>query len=549
MEKKLPKNWVSVSLQDVTKNVKGKKPQIQSENEFEGSIPYMDIKALEYNIIRQFADIESSKLFEEGDVAMVWDGARSGWVSKTNFGAIGSTIVAFKPIKLNSNYLFYYLFEKYPFINSNTRGVGIPHVDPTILWDLKFPLAPLPEQNRIVNKLDRLFAQLETIKTSMANIPLLLKDFRQQVLTQAVTGALTADTNKTSVSLASTITIGNLFEEAPANWKWVKLIDIAKLESGHTPRKSEEEYWINGNVPWISLQDIRAAHGKIIEKTKYMPNELGIKKSSARLLPQGTVCFCRDISVGYTTVMGKEMATTQHFANWVCGDSLNNMFLLYAFMASKDYLTSFGKGTTVGTIYMPALKELRILLPPINEQQQIVSRVENLFAKADTIEEQYKTLKAKIDALPQAILHKAFKGELSKQLDSDGDARDLLKEISSLKELVVKRKSKSSINKRKENAKTDTLNPPQGKINNQKTPISSRIEQIIKTKTFNIVQDNFNNKSFHFTEIIEMSKLEYEQIKTDIQETLELTKLGMRPGLIEKYINKKEGIKLKWLDK
>ena len=100
MEKQLPKNWVSVSLKEVTKNVKGKKPNIQSEVEFEGSIPYMDIKALEHNIIRQYADIESSKLFDEGDIAMVWDGARSGWVSKTNFGAIGSTLVAFKPVRV-----------------------------------------------------------------------------------------------------------------------------------------------------------------------------------------------------------------------------------------------------------------------------------------------------------------------------------------------------------------------------------------------------------------------------------------------------------------
>lgn len=440
MEKQLPKNWINVNLQDVTKNVKGKKPKVQSEIEFDGSIPYMDIKALEYNEIRQFADIESSKHFEEGDVAMVWDGARSGWVSKTNFGAIGSTLVAFKPIKINSNYLFYYLLEKYPFINSNARGVGIPHVDPTVLWSLDFPLPPLTEQNRIVTKLDALFAQLETIKRSMATVPLLLKDFRQQVLKQAVTGKLTLKNNL--ISLPSTITIGSLFDDAPKNWKWVKLIDIAKLESGHTPRKSEEEYWINGNIPWISLQDIRAAHGKIIEATKYMPNELGIKKSSARLLPKGTVCFCRDISVGYTTVMGKEMSTTQHFANWICGDSLNNMFLLYVFMSAKDYLTASGKGTTVGTIYMPALKELRILLPPKNEQLEIVSRVESLFSKADAIEKQYESLKAKINNLPQAILHKAFKGELTEQLDSDGDVRELLEQILELKKETTKSKKK-----------------------------------------------------------------------------------------------------------
>jgi type I restriction enzyme S subunit len=175
MGKALPKNWVNSSLKEVTKTVKGKKPKIQLELEFENSIPYMDIKALEHKEIRQFADVETSKLFEEGDVAMVWDGARSGWVSKTNFGAIGSTIAAFKPIKFNSNYLYYYLLDIYPYINSNARGVGIPHVDPTVLYELVLPLPPLAEQQRIVAKLDALFGHLEQVRTRLATFHSCLK--------------------------------------------------------------------------------------------------------------------------------------------------------------------------------------------------------------------------------------------------------------------------------------------------------------------------------------------------------------------------------------
>ena len=86
----------------------------------------------------------------------------------------------------------------------------------------------------------------------------------------------------------------------------------------------------------------------------------------------------------------------------------------------------------------------KIELPPLVEQQEIVSRVESLFAKADAIEKQYETLKAKIESLPQAILHKAFKGELTEQLDSDGDARELLKEIEGLKEAGKTLKSKKT---------------------------------------------------------------------------------------------------------
>ncbi|WCC45676.1 restriction endonuclease subunit S [Tenacibaculum finnmarkense] len=100
-------------------------------------------------------------------------------------------------------------------------------------------------------------------------------------------------------------------------------------------------------------------------------------------------------------------------------------------------------------IKLPTIKNLELLIPPLKEQTEIVKRVENLFSKADAIEKQYKTLKEKIDRLPQAILAKAFKGELVAQLPTDGDAKDLLEEIKKLKEsLVVKPKNKVVRNKK-----------------------------------------------------------------------------------------------------
>src|SRR5690606_38025985 len=100
-------------------------------------------------------------------------------------------------------------------------------------------------------------------------------------------------------------------------------------------------------------------------------------------------------------------------------------------------------GVSQSNINAKKLAELEISLPPLQEQQEIVRRVECLFAKADTIEARYLTLKAKIDSLPQSILHKAFKGELVPQLPTDGDAKDLLAEIMALKEEVKGRKKKT----------------------------------------------------------------------------------------------------------
>ncbi len=117
--------------------------------------------------------------------------------------------------------------------------------------------------------------------------------------------------------------------------------------------------------------------------------------------------------------MGREMATTQHFVNWICGPNLNNHYLMYAFMAAKDHLTISGQGTTVKTIYMPACKQFRIITPPLEEQTEIVRRVDQLFAHADRIEQQVNNALVRVNNLTQSILAKAFRGELTEQWRKD----------------------------------------------------------------------------------------------------------------------------------
>jgi|SaaInlStandDraft_1057018.scaffolds.fasta_scaffold42912_2 type I restriction enzyme, S subunit len=448
---KLPKNWAEIPFGEIILTKKGKKPKKTITEPTEGYLPYILIHEMEGKGIRSYTNDEKVPVVNKEDVLLVWDGS-IGKCSSGLHGAIGSTLVAITPLRnIPTRLIEFFIKYKNQYIHQTSTGTGLQHINKNFFKDCLISLPPLAEQQRIVAKLDGLFGHLDSLKQRLELIPTLLKQFRQSVLTQAVTGKLTEEwRGSKSVVIDSPITIGDEFQEKPKNWIWCNLIDIAKLESGHTPRKSKEEYWINGDVPWISLQDIRAAHGTIITDTKYKPNMVGINNSSARLLPKGTVCFSRDISVGYTTIMGKEMATTQHFANWICREKLFNKYLLYAFISAKDFLIASGRGTTVKTIYMPALKQFRLLRPPIEEQTEIVKRVESLFVKADTIEAAYDKLKQQIDNLPQAILAKAFKGELVAQLPTDGDAKDLLKEIATLRASLEK--EKKSKKKKKINA-------------------------------------------------------------------------------------------------
>lgn len=198
---------------------------------------------------------------------------------------------------------------------------------------------------------------------------------------------------------------------APDGWTWRLLTDVARLESGHTPSRRHPEWW-GGDIPWIALPDIRSLDGSTAFETGETINEDGLANSSARLLPHGTVCLSRTASVGFVTVMGRPMATSQDFVNWVCGERLNPWFLAYALMASRPWLRDLATGAVHKTIYMPTLKALRVCVPSMEEQVRIVSHVERCRAELSVSRMAASLQEAAIASLPSAILTAAFQGQI-----------------------------------------------------------------------------------------------------------------------------------------
>lgn len=293
-------------------------------------------------------------------------------------------------------------------INDVTSSVTVKHLSSKTVADILLPLPPLPGQRRIVSAIETQLGRLVAAVARLQGAKARLKRYKQAVLTSATTGNQRSEDG----SAITPVVIGKPSSPAPKGWQWSLLLNLAKLESGHTPRKTIKEYWEGGDVPWICLQDIRDADGTVIMDTKFHPTMMGINNSSARLLPEGTVVFSRDISVGFVTIMGKVMATTQHFANWICGEKLNNRFLMYSLMASRGPLLHQGQGTTVKTIYMDELQQFHVLHPGIEMQQRIA---EEIRTRLDGMAEMETTLNAQLvqaGRLRQAVLKRAFEGRL-----------------------------------------------------------------------------------------------------------------------------------------
>lgn len=178
------------------------------------------------------------------------------------------------------------------------------------------------------------------------------------------------------------LSVGNPKRDAPTGWSWLPLASVARMESGHTPSRKRPDYW-GGDIPWIGIKDAKRFHGSEISETLETTNERGIANSSARILPKGTVCLSRTASVGYVVKMGRDMATSQDFANWVCSNRLDPDFLVHLLLAEGGAFSRFSSGSVHQTIYYPELKAFHICLPPLEEQRRIVAILDEAFEGLD----------------------------------------------------------------------------------------------------------------------------------------------------------------------
>jgi type I restriction enzyme S subunit len=407
------------------------------------------------SIVRPFAEVKKGSYtpFKDGDVLFakvtpcMENGKMAiarGLMSGVGFGS--SEFHVLRPSdQVDANYLYYFVssqaFRKEA-AGHMTGAVGLRRVPAAFLADAQLPMVPLDEQRRIVAEIETQFSRLDEAVANLQRVKANLKRYKASVLKAAVEGRLV----ETEASIAQRE--GNSYESAheliektqtpprpnrfnsrtgdvilghsalavgipptsvPEGWKWVNLVEIAKMETGHTPSRGHPEWW-GGDVPWIGIADARDHHERSILKTIQYTNSDGLANSAARLLPAGTVCVSRTASVGYVVVMGKPMATSQDFVNWIPTSAVMSDWLRVIFTADRDALIRFGKGTVHKTIYFPEWLSASIALPPLTEQARIVAEVDRHLSIISEVESEVDANLRRTQALRQATLSNKFSG-------------------------------------------------------------------------------------------------------------------------------------------
>lgn len=461
----LPEGWVETTLGDLGKWSSGGTPKSTVAEYYGGQIPWIRTGDLRHDVL---IDVEgritseglknsSAKLFPAGTLLIAMYGATIGKTAVTTFeAATNQACAALLPIGVTANlipFVWKYLISLEEAFNEIGQGGAQPNISQTIIKRHPIPLPPLAEQGRIVEKLDALSAQSAAANTALTRTETLITRYKAAVLASAVRGRMTNDWREANTiptvserlknysppeqprggrEASDTILDGvgglalNIPERTlPTGWEWVPLNHLARQETGHTPSRSKPQYW-DGGIPWIGIKDARLHHGGKIVHTLQTVTQLGLDNSASRLLPKGTVCLSRTASVGYVFIMGREMATSQDFVTWTCGDLLLPKYLMYALMGEGEEIRRFGKGTTHTTIYFPEVRAMHIALPPLEEQAEIVARIEAAFAQIETLARATAAARAALTQLDRALLTKAFQGKLVPQNPNDEPASELL---------------------------------------------------------------------------------------------------------------------------
>lgn len=197
--------------------------------------------------------------------------------------------------------------------------------------------------------------------------------------------------------------------EVSENWVWTRLEYIAEWGSGGTPKSTVKEYY-NGDIPWLVIGDL---NDSFIKTSQRSITELGLKNSSAKLVPKGSILVAMYGSIGKLGVADIPCATNQAIAYANVNHSTLNMYLFYYLMCNKGRLIALGKGGTQQNISQTVLKSLSFPLPPIEEQKRIVDKVERLLDKINQVKQLIEEAKETFELRRATILDKAFRGELT----------------------------------------------------------------------------------------------------------------------------------------
>lgn len=442
--------WVWVNLGDVCEYIRGvtyNKSQ-SSSLPIEGYAPIFRAnniqngKIIDDDLVFVQDDlIKKQQLLLKNDILVAMSSGSKSVVGKTafisenincSFGAFCGVLRPSSIINANLVSNFTQSLDYRNRISGLSAGANINNLKPAHFYEIKFPLPPKAEQDHIATLLDNHLSQVATISQKLNDILLIIKQFRQSVLAQAVSGKLTEDWRESNKRFSAKDEFELILQEKkshskkiekhlvneefdiPKEWVWSSLDALTlRIVDGthHTPTYTES------GIPFISVKDIK--NGLIdFSNTKFISEEEHLELSKRCNVEVGDLLITKSGTIGRTAIV----KDSDYFSLFVSvalikpiSKNININFIDFVLQKWVNEIDVSNRivGSAIKNLHLRDMKVLAIPFPPLAEQQQIVAEVERLFAVANSIETQVKEALERVGHLTQSILHQAFTGNLS----------------------------------------------------------------------------------------------------------------------------------------
>ena len=422
---KVPANWCWTKMDSVAQWGSGGTPSRRNPDYYGGQIPWVKTGELnddyiyetEETITEEGLKCSSAKLYPINTIIIAMYGATVGKVGILGVGATTNQACACGVCSsaVNYQYLFYYAWSQKAIFIDLARGGAQPNISQEIIKNHPIPIPPLAEQQRIVDRIESLFAKLDEAKEKAQEVVDGYDARRAAILHKAFTGELTAEWRKSkNTSLES--------------WLTQTLKDSCSIGSGGTPSRKNPEYF-DGLIPWIKTGEID--WNEICDSEEHI-SQSAIDNSSAKLYPIGAVLvamYGMGATRGRAAILNVDATTNQAVCVLQPKDYLVNRFLFYYFMCNYWDVREKAVGGNQLNLSATIIAKFVIRIPTIDEQKEIIRILDSLLLKEQQAKETAEQVIDQIDTMKKSILARAFRGELGTNDPNDESAEELLKRV------------------------------------------------------------------------------------------------------------------------
>lgn len=290
-------------------------------------------------------------------------------------------------LPLLAEYLQSYLMSPFflDYANKISYGVKMPRLGTKDAKAALIPVPPVEEQARIVAKLEEAFSEIDRAEKAYEELQTLAGVLRGQILQEAIQGKLVSQSDSEPVVEQIGEVTSRIPFTIPEKWKWVQLKSVGQIVGGGTPKTSVSDYWGN-EISWVTPADLGKNSSKWIHSGAKSITRKGLDESSAKLMPEGSVVYSSRAPIGHIAIAGQELCTNQGCKSFVPNtDLITTEWAYYTLIARTKDIQSRASGTTFKEISGKGMGETWIALPPLGEQQRIVTKIEDLLNQVDAL--------------------------------------------------------------------------------------------------------------------------------------------------------------------